>query len=136
MRPEDQIADIDAEIAFLWQMRCDVKKAMRVAEHKRRERDKRVAERIAEQRRKAGLRNAAGVRGLFFPDPRRFDAVFDALLEHGRITDVRGLTAAERGLLRRMRNRGLLGLTPYGVWVVEHLADIKGFRAELEVTGR
>lgn len=129
MRPEDQITDIDAEIAFLWQMRCDLKKAIRVAEHKRRERDKRVAERIREENATLATRADAGLEP---PTLASYEAVLDALEANGRIRDVRGMTRSERGLLRRMANRRLVFLSTSGVWVVETHADLKGFRADLE----
>ena len=129
MRPEEQIADLDAEIAFLWQMRRNLQKAMRVAEHNRRERDKRVAERRREYNTEVATRVDAGLEP---PTLASYEAVFDALEANGKIRDVRGMTRSERGLLRRMANRRLVFLSTSGVWVVETHADLRGFRAEVE----
>ena len=130
MRPEDQIADIDAEIDFLWKMRRGLCKVIRDTEHKRRERDKRVAER--EERERAYLRARANA-GLEPPTlTPNFDLLLDILEKQGRLRDARTLTRSERGLLTRMENRNLVFLSTSGFWVVETHADIKGFRAGLE----
>ena len=129
MRPEDQIADLDAEITFLWQMRRDLKKAIRQAEHLRRKRDERVAERQRQWNAELATRADAGLQP---PTLASYVAVLDALEANGKIRDVRGMTRSERGLLRRMANRRLVFLSTSGVWVLETHADLKDFRADLE----